>query len=127
MKAVGPPDFIESDELREARARSKARRLGYKVERDQSGYRLLRVVPAKDELIDDGLSLDQLEEYLDRYEDEDPIKLIQDIVAENPGVTEEQHRRLFMDELRSSEKLREIVAKETFAMLFREAQKDEKN
>ncbi|HTC04126.1 MAG TPA: hypothetical protein VK749_12055 [Xanthobacteraceae bacterium] len=119
MKAPNPPDFVDSDELREQRARSKARRLGYKVENDQGGYRLLRILPAE-ALIDDNLTLDQLEEWLDRFEDEDPVGLMKTIIAENPGASKQQIRRLLLGEVRAGKKLQETIVDEAVTKLFRD-------
>jgi hypothetical protein len=59
---IGPGvKFIHDDERREAEARSKARALGYTIEKP-SGY----TVAKAGKPIITGLTLDQLEEWLDR-------------------------------------------------------------
>ena len=47
MKAPIPAGFIDSDELRDRRVRRKARRLGYKIESDQGGYKLFTDFPGQ--------------------------------------------------------------------------------
>ncbi|MGP8267306.1 MAG: hypothetical protein ACLQOQ_15210 [Beijerinckiaceae bacterium] len=74
MKIPTEVEFVESDELREDRARSRARRLGYAVKTSTGGksfdncggYMLLN---AQNHVVAGGkfdLTLDQLEEWLDK-------------------------------------------------------------
>jgi hypothetical protein len=121
IKSATGADFVESDELREAKARSKARRLGYKIENDQSGYRLLRITG--DDLIADNLTLDTLGEWLDRFEDEDPTALMKSIIAENPGASEKQIQSLWLDEVLADKKLLETVLMQIATKAVRETRR----
>ena len=117
MKAPHPAGFIDSDELRDQKARSRARRLKLRVDGELGCYSLRR--NATDSVIADHLTLDKLEEWLDRLEEEDPVETMKSIIAENPGATEDELYRMFRSEVLSDERLQEMIAMEAFEMLKR--------
>lgn len=67
------------------------------------------------------------EEEANEDDGEDPFETLKAIVAENPGATKEQIRRLFRDECLSDEKLRDAVARQVFNTIYREEMKRRNN